>query len=308
MDGFLIVDKPPFLTSHDVVDRVRRLFKQKKVGHTGTLDPMATGVLVLCLGKATRLGRFLQLEPKVYQAEITFGVETDTLDATGKIVREEKANLSQKTIAKVIPNFLGKVKQIPPMTSAIKRNGVPLYALARKGVEVERSEREVCFYQIEILDFHPGDRPRVILKVVSSGGAYIRVLASDLGKVVGTVAHLSGLRRLSCGEFSLEEAHTLEELRELKEKGKLEKVLLDPAECLRHCPEVILKKASVQRVRQGEQPNLTMIAHKPFNLPNDTLVRLADTDGNLVAMSRWWGERVFDYRRPVIKLEVVLAR
>lgn len=307
MDGFLVVDKPPFITSHDVVDRVRRFFKQKKAGHTGTLDPMATGVLVLCLGKATRLGRFLQLEPKTYQAEITFGVETDTLDSTGKVLKEREVSLNEERIKEELNNFWGKVKQTPPMTSAIKKNGVPLYVLARKGLEVERSPREVFFYQLELLNFEQGPRPKATIKVVSSKGAYIRVLAADLGKALGTGAHLSGLRRLSCGNFSLEQAFTLKELKVLRDEGKLNEVLLPLNEGLNHCPKVILKKAHSYKIKRGQPPNLAMISKKPFHLKNGVFVRLIESSGELLAVASWQGESVYDLRQPVVKLEVVLA-
>ncbi len=307
MDGFLVVDKPPFITSHDVVERVRRFFKEKKVGHTGTLDPMATGVLVLCLGKATRLGRFLQLEPKTYLAEVTFGLETDTLDSTGKVISEKEADLDKERVKEELRNFLGKVRQIPPMTSAIKKNGVPLYVLARKGLEVERSPREVFFYQLELLKYEKGSRPKATIKVVSSKGAYIRVLAADLGKALGTGAHLSGLRRLSCGSFTLEQAFILKELKVLRDEGKLNETLIPLSEGLSHCPKVILKKALSYKIKRGQPPNLAMISKKPFNLKNGVLVRLTEFSGELLAVARWQGESIFDLRQPVAKLEVVLA-
>ncbi len=307
MDGFLVVDKPPFLTSHDVVDRVRRIFKQKKVGHTGTLDPMATGVLVLCLGKGTRLGRFLQLEPKTYQAEITFGVETDTLDATGRVVQKRRANLREEQVREALKVFLGRVKQVPPMTSAIKRNGVPLYVLARKGLEVEREPREVNFYRLEMVKFELAPEPKATVLVESSKGAYIRVLASDLGKALGCGAHLSGLRRLRCGDFSLEQAYTLKDLKKLREEEKLSQALIGLAEGLKHFPEVVLKSALAYRVKRGQSPNLAMISRKPFNLKNGTPVRLVEPSGNLLAVAYWQGESVYDLRCPVAKLEVVLT-
>lgn len=307
MDGFLVVDKPPFITSHDVVERVRRFFKQKKVGHTGTLDPMATGVLVLCLGKATRLGRFLQLEPKTYLAEVTFGVETNTLDSTGQVISEKEVSLSAEKVKEGLNKFLGKVKQIPPMTSAIKKNGVPLYVLARKGIEIERSPREVCFYQLELLKFESGPRPKATIRVVSSKGAYIRVLAADLGRALGTGAHLSSLRRLSCGSFSLDQAYTLKELKALRDEGRISEALISLREGLSHCPEVVLKTALAYRVKRGQPPSLAMISKKPFNLKNGVLVRLVEASGELLAIASWQGESVFDLRQPVAKLEVVLA-
>ncbi len=307
MNGFLVVDKPPFITSHDVVDRVRRFFKEKKVGHTGTLDPMATGVLVLALGKATRLSRFLKLEPKTYLAEITFGIETDTLDSTGKVVCEKKVSLNEEEVEEGLNRFLGRVMQIPPMTSAIKKNGVPLYVLARKGLEVERTPREVFFYRLELLKLELGDNPKATIRVESSKGAYIRVLAADLGKALGTVAHLSGLRRLSCGSFSLEQAHTLKELKALRDEGRLEEVLIPLNEGLSHCPKVILKNSFTYKVKRGQPPNLAMISKKPFNLKNGVVVRLVESSGELLAVARWQGEFVYDLRQPVAKLEVVLA-
>ncbi len=303
MNGFLVVDKPPGLTSHDVVLKVRRLFKVKKVGHCGTLDPMATGVLVLGLGKGTKLSRFLHLDPKEYQGEITLGVTTDTLDATGRVVEERPVEVSEEKIKETLEEFEGEITQIPPMTSAIKVNGVPLYVLARRGIEVERPPRQV---RIDRIDFLGWEKPVVKFKVVCGKGTYVRTLAADFGEKLGCGAHLSALNRLSSGEFSIENAWQLEELKNLKEEGKLEEALIPLSEGLARYPQVVVKNKLVYRVKNGHPLTLGMIKERPYPLKNDTVIRLVDEEGSVIALARWSGEQAQVYRQVVAPLEVVI--
>jgi len=210
INGILNIDKPAGLTSHDVVQRVRRLSHQKRVGHAGTLDPMATGVLLLCLGRATRVVRFLQDMPKLYRATIRFGVETDTYDADGRIVaRQPVPPLSEAQIITAFGRFTGEIEQVPPMYSALKRNGQPLYKLARAGRVVERPPRRVTIYALTLLQWRP---PDLTLTVRCSAGTYIRSLAHDLGEVFGCGAHLIVLDREAVGTFRREDAVALAEL------------------------------------------------------------------------------------------------
>ncbi|MDP9207852.1 MAG: tRNA pseudouridine(55) synthase TruB, partial [Actinomycetota bacterium] len=227
MDGVLVCDKPAGLTSHDVVARVRRLAGQRRVGHGGTLDPPATGVLVLALGRATRLLPFLPTEPKRYLAEVAFGAATDTLDAAGTVTGTAAADrVDEPGLRAALAGFLGPQEQVPPMVSAIKVGGERLYAKARRGEEVERAPRPIVIHELELLGFAGGERPLATLAVVCSGGTYVRSLAADLGRALGTLAHLASLRRTAVGRFAESDAHTLEEL---AEPGRMEAAVLDPA-------------------------------------------------------------------------------
>jgi tRNA pseudouridine55 synthase len=210
-----------------VVARVRRLAGQRRVGHGGTLDPPATGVLVLALGRATRLLPFLPTEPKRYLAEVAFGAETATLDAAGTVTATAPADaVDEAAMRAALAGFLGPQEQVPPMVSAIKVAGERLYAKARRGEEVERAPRPIVIHELELLGFTPGERPLATISVVCSGGTYVRSLAADLGRALGTLAHLASLRRTAVGRFTEAEAHTLEEL---AEPGRLEAAVLDPA-------------------------------------------------------------------------------
>jgi tRNA pseudouridine55 synthase len=227
VDGVLVCDKPAGMTSHDVVARVRRLAGQRRVGHGGTLDPPATGVLVLALGRATRLLPFLPTEPKRYLAEIAFGAETDTLDAAGEVTATADAGMVDEAgLRAALARFLGPQEQVPPMVSAIKVAGERLYAKARRGEQVERTPRPIVIHELELLDFTAGTEPRATVAVACSGGTYVRSLAADLGRALGTLAHLASLRRTAVGRFTADDAHTLEEL---ATPGRLAAAVLDPA-------------------------------------------------------------------------------
>ena len=227
MDGVLVCDKPAGPTSHDVVARVRRLAGQRRVGHGGTLDPPATGVLVLALGRATRLLPFLPTEPKRYLAEVAFGAATDTLDAAGTVTGTAAADrVDEPALRAALAGFLGPQEQVPPMVSAIKVGGERLYAKARRGEEVERAPRPIVIHELELLGLAGGERPLATLAVVCSGGTYVRSLAADLGRALGTLAHLASLRRTAVGRFAEADAHTLEEL---AKPGRMEAAVLDPA-------------------------------------------------------------------------------
>jgi tRNA pseudouridine55 synthase len=227
VDGVLVCDKPAGMTSHDVVARVRRLAGQRRVGHGGTLDPPATGVLVLALGRATRLLPFLPTEPKRYLATVAFGAETDTLDAAGTVTATADASgVDEAGLRAAMAGFLGPQLQVPPMVSAIKVGGERLYAKARRGEQVERAPRPIVIHELELLGFTPGERPAATIDVACSGGTYVRSLAADLGRALGTLAHLASLRRTAVGRFTEQEAHTLDDL---AGAGELASAVLDPA-------------------------------------------------------------------------------
>jgi len=209
-DGVLLVDKPQTWTSHDVVAKVRGHFGFKKVGHCGTLDPMATGLLVLVLGHATRLSEKLTSDDKAYEGTILLGVTTNTEDADGATLETKPVPpLTEADIEAVLQKFRGDIYQTPPMVSAIKYQGRPLYKLARKGIEVEREPRLVHIYDLRLL---ATELPRLKFRMACSKGTYVRTLAADIGRALGCGAHLSELRRTAAGKFRLEQAHTLEQI------------------------------------------------------------------------------------------------
>ena len=211
-DGVLLVDKPAGLTSHDVVDRVRRHFGFKKVGHCGTLDPAATGLLILVLERATKLQDRLMSDDKMYEGTMLLGVSTDSQDADGKVIAEKLVPpLTEEDIDRVFAKFRGDLQQVPPMVSAVKHQGTPLYKLARKGKTVEREPRLVHIYDLRVLGL---ELPRVRLRVACTKGTYVRTLCSDVGDVLGCGAHLYELRRMRSGDFDVKDAHSLETILE----------------------------------------------------------------------------------------------
>lgn len=207
MNGFLAIDKPPGMTSHDVVARVRRALGVRRVGHAGTLDPPATGLLLVGVGTTTRLLRFLEAHDKEYVADVAFGARTTTQDATGEVVDTADASrLTEPDVEKALGAFVGEIEQIPPMVSAIKVGGERLYKKARRGEEVERAARRVTIHRATLDAFNPGVHPTARVTVACSKGTYVRTLAADLGDALGVGAHLASLRRTRIGPFSVEDA------------------------------------------------------------------------------------------------------
>lgn len=210
-DGILLVDKPQEWTSHDVVNLVRRRFRQNKVGHCGTLDPMATGLLVIVVGKGTKLSQKLSGDNKVYSGTVFLGTETDSQDAEGKVVAEyDMSAVTKEQVMALEEKFIGPQEQIPPMVSALKRNGKTLHELARQGIEVEREPRPITINELKISNI---ELPKFDVYADCSKGTYIRTLAYDMGKALGGGAHLCGLRRLASGQFSIENAVTIETIK-----------------------------------------------------------------------------------------------
>ena len=223
MDGILVVNKPEGFTSFDVVAKMRGIIHQKKIGHTGTLDPDATGVLPVLLGRATRLADLFADDNKTYEAVIRLGVKTDTLDMSGTVLETSDALVSEDEFLKVLPDFMGEISQIPPMYSAIKVDGKKLYELARAGKEVERKPRQVYIEEISLEEF---SYPLARIKVSCSKGTYIRTLASDIGEKLGCHGAVEKLVRTRCGEFGISSAITLDEIQRLADEGELESVVL----------------------------------------------------------------------------------
>ena len=213
LEGVLLVDKPKGLTSHDVVYRLRRKLQMKKIGHAGTLDPMATGVLVMLIGKATRISQYLMSVDKIYEGEATLGVMTDSQDAEGEVMETRPVPaLTEAQTRDVMKTFLGDQYQTPPMHSAIKKNGVPLYKLARQGEEVEREPRFIRISAFNLLSF---ELPKLTFDLYCTKGTYVRTVAYDLGQKLGCGAHLSALRRTGSGKFTIDQCTTLEAIEEL---------------------------------------------------------------------------------------------
>ena len=212
MEGIIIVNKPKGITSFDVIRKLKKILKTKKIGHTGTLDPLATGVMLVCVGKATKLASDLEAKDKVYIADFDIGYATDTYDIEGKKIAKNIIEISKENLEQSIKKFIGNIKQVPPMYSAIKIDGNKLYHLARKGIEVERPERDVTIEYINLLDFKD-NKAKIETKV--SKGCYIRSLIFDIGQDLGTYATMTALQRKQVGDYSLEESYSLEQIEEM---------------------------------------------------------------------------------------------
>lgn len=252
LDGVLVVDKPTGVGSTDVVRVVRRAAGQRRVGHTGTLDPDATGVLVICLGRATRLVRFLQAGRKTYLARMALGIETSTQDASGHVVAEQSAaHVDEHLLCAALTTFIGEIEQVPPMVSAIKVGGERLYDLARRGEQVERAPRRVTVHEIVLDSFAAGERAQVTFLVTCSSGTYIRTLSHDIGRALGCGGTLTGLRRLANGPFTVEDAHPLDEVAARGENGSLAAILLSPREAVRGLPTLEATPEQARAVAVG---------------------------------------------------------
>ena len=277
--GFLVVDKPPGMTSHDVVDAVRRAFDTRRVGHLGTLDPLATGVLPLAVRDATKAVPYVPTDPKVYTGSIELGAATDTYDAEGTVLRRHEGPLpDEAAVRAALRAFVGEILQVPPMYSSVKHEGEPLHRIARRGGHVEREPRKVHIASIDVTGYRP---PLVDVKVVCSGGTYVRSLAEDLGRELGCGAHLAHLRRDRSGPFLAGQAVGLEALAEAAGRGGAGALLLPPASVL-GLPVVTLGPAQIRRVSHGgEVPNPPSVGPPPHP---GTRVAAVDGDGALVAL------------------------
>lgn len=288
INGFLVVDKPASLTSHDVVAKVRRGTGIKKIGHAGTLDPMATGVLVLCLGYATRLSEYVMASTKVYNATVKFGVETDTYDADGHVTAEHDAShLTQEHIEAILPKFRGDILQIPPMYSAIQKNGKRLYDLARAGIEVEREPRPVTIYKLEILRWV---WPQAVIEVTCSAGTYIRSLAHDFGEMLGVGGHLTSLRRVASGTLS--EPIDWKTIQKAMKEETWAKLVMDEHLPLRHLTAVQLDSIQAALFMRGQGIPSDRIGTPPAFLNNGSPdktdeMRVYDSRDNLIGIGKY---------------------
>ena len=334
LDGVLVINKPTGWTSHDVVARARTLLGMSKVGHTGTLDPAATGVLVLCLGRATRIAEYLMSADKAYRAVLRLGVATDTQDATGTVVGRVAETLpDQAAIVEVMNRFVGRRQQVPPMYSAVKVQGVPLYKAARAGRTVSRSPREFTIRSLEIRSISPtpssesglgssrvgaggmsaGPPPATIdvtFDVVCSKGTYVRTLCADIGELLGVGGHLASLERRRVGRFCIEEAMSLDELAGLADRGTVEARLYTLAAALADLPALHVDRDAVEGLCHGVAVPVSRVVSSEGAWMAGGFVRLLSLDGRLVGIGKApCSAEELKQAHPgtMIKLEKVLA-
>ena len=281
MNGIIIIDKPQEWTSNDVVSRLRRVFNTRRIGHGGTLDPMATGVLPVFVGRATRGVEFFEHAEKVYEATLRFGLTTDTEDITGKVLTETEVTLTEADVRNVLPKFRGDILQVPPMYSAIKVGGQKLYDLARKGREVERQPRNITIHELEMLEF-TGNEAR--LRVRCSKGTYIRTLCKDIGEALGCGGCMAALRRVEAGEYTLEGSIPLRQLLDISEAGEDVEHLLRPVDTMFASHEKLgLNETQARLVKNGNAFASDCA---------DGTYRVYAPDGEFLALCRAEGGRV----------------
>lgn len=281
VDGILVLDKPRGLSSNQALQAAKRLYFAAKAGHTGSLDPLATGVLPLCFGEATKFSQYLLDADKAYESTFVLGTATASGDAEGEVLqRRDASNLSEADVVTALEAFRGEIEQVPSMFSAIKQDGQPLYKLARKGLEVERKSRRVVVKQLELREFRGGDAPEADIYLECSKGTYVRSIAEDLGHALGCGAHVSALRRTRAGPFSLEDSvtlATLEALKENEELAQMDELLLPADTAVLTLPLVELSESGGFYMRQG-QPLLVP------NAPCDGMVRIALESGEFLGV------------------------
>ena len=279
LSGILVVDKPTDWTSHDVVAKLRSTLRIKRIGHGGTLDPMATGVLPVFIGRATRAAEFCENAEKEYVAGLTLGLVTDTQDITGQTISECDASLTENDLNAVIPNFLGTQKQVPPMYSAIKQNGRKLYELARRGVEVPRPPRDVLIPSIELLG---GGGSDFQLRIVCSKGTYIRTLCHDIGASLGCGGTMSSLRRIRAGVFTLEMSQTLDEILAAASAGKAGSLVIPVDSIFSEYPPATLNEDDTRKVKNGAQLRATGLMGGKYRFygPDNEFLALGEVVGN----------------------------
>jgi tRNA pseudouridine55 synthase len=300
VDGILVIDKPEGITSHDVVSRVRRILKTKRVGHTGTLDPFATGVMVILVGQATRLAQFLDKDQKDYEATMKFGFETDTGDGTGTRRGDAETpgrsdRVTTQQIESALANFRGDIEQMPPMYSAKKVDGKKLYEHARKGETIERKPVKVSIHNLELLESADTESSSdtVRIRVACSAGTYIRTLAEDIGRKLGVGAHLTELRRTRAGKFAIGQSQTLDELQAMPEPSS---ALIPMNDAVEHLPKFTVAANRVDKTRNG-------LSTRVFDtgLENGEMLRMVAESGELIAIGR------FNSDENVVQPKVVLV-
>lgn len=312
MEGLINVLKPPGMTSSDVVVWMRRLLKTKKIGHTGTLDPGVSGVLPLCVGQGTRLAEYITEQGKAYRAEVTFGVTTESQDSFGKVIQASSPKINRNELEEILPNFIGQVAQVPPMFSAVHKDGKRLYEYARQGIAVERKPREVTIKNLKLEKWYAEDYPRAILDIECSKGTYIRTLCHDLGQALGCGAHMSYLLRIRSGPFQIQESWTLEEIE--KASGNAAYPFLLPLTAGIDLPRVYLSTDRANAFRHGlstkkelvETPSTerNLWPETKSGVPNSNFEPRTSSwpyvqvfeDGNLIGIGVWREESLFPHK------------
>ena len=284
LSGVLVIDKPTGMTSHDVIDRLRKILHTRKIGHAGTLDPSAGGVLVACVNKATKVAGFLTEYDKEYIGVIQLGITTDTYDGEGKITRiEEDLKISPDEIKRTVLSFKGKIEQTPPLYSAIKYQGKKLYQYARSNQEVERKKREVEIKELEILEINI---PYVKLRISCSKGTYVRSLAHDVGEKLGCGAYLYSLRRTRVGPFKLEDALSLEKIADAQGDGKISDVLIPIEKALTHLPSVVTNEWFAARVEHGIPLESKSVLSVEGDFDSNKTIAVKNEQGEIIALGR----------------------
>lgn len=282
--GIINVHKEKGFTSHDVVAKLRGIVGQKKIGHTGTLDPDATGVLPVCLGKATKLCDLLTDKDKTYETVLLLGKVTDTQDITGEILKEKSTDdLTEERVRETIESFIGDYEQIPPMYSALKVNGKKLYELAREGKVIERKARPVKILSINIVEMN---LPRVRMEVSCSKGTYIRTLCHDIGEKLGCGGCMESLIRTRVSNFKIKDAKTLDEIEELKKSGKLDEIVVSIDEMFPSYPKITVKESWMAFAKNGNQLEMKMLV-EGCGQEEERPVRLYDESGKFIAIYQW---------------------
>ncbi|SNB63590.1 tRNA pseudouridine(55) synthase TruB [Kingella negevensis] len=279
INGVLLLDKPIGLSSNTALQKARRLYRAEKAGHTGVLDPLASGLLPVCFGEATKFAQYLLDADKAYTATLKLGEATTTGDAEGEVIDTARSDISAAEFQAACTALTGDIRQVPPMFSALKHEGKPLYEYARKGIVIERKPRDITIYSIEITEF---SAPKAVIDVRCSKGAYIRTLSEDIAKHIGTFAHLTGLRRTSTAGFNIAQTHTLEAI-ESQPENKRDNWLLPCDVLVQHLPRVELDGESVKKLRFGQAA--------PFaatDLPSNTPLRAYATDGEFIGLVEYF--------------------
>ena len=280
INGVLLLDKPEGLSSNTALQKARRLYNAEKAGHTGVLDPLATGLLPVCFGEATKFAQYLLDADKAYTATLKLGEASSTGDAEGEIIATARADISLTEFQTACQALTGDIRQVPPMFSALKHEGKPLYEYARKGIVIERKPRDITIYAIDITEF---DAPKAVIDVRCSKGTYIRTLSEDIAKHIGTFTHLTALRRTETAGFTIRESYTLDALAELNETDR--DALLLPCDALvRHLPKIELNDRAVTMLKCGQRPQFTedMSAEQP--------IRVYDRSGTFIGLVEYQNE------------------
>ena len=282
MDGILNLYKEKGFTSHDVVAIVRKVLNTKKVGHTGTLDPDAEGVLPICVGKATKAADYIMADTKCYRAELTFGANTTTQDQTGQITERFSFEFDSNKIQETVAAFVGEITQIPPMYSAVKVNGKKLYELAREGKEIERKPRKIQIYSIQILEFLPPDKIR--MEVTCSKGTYIRTLCQDIGNKLGWGGYMSSLLRTASGQFRVENSIPLDVLKHAAEQGEVNQYLIPVDQGLGKYPSIQVSQKGSHYLYHGGRVYEPYFSRQDTGISIDDIVRAYDWKGNFIGL------------------------